>query len=77
LLAVDFVLLSTVLSGNLVSPGAVGLPPSVPKETPDPGLAATVRIAGYYRIAVDAAELRHRLDLYGRLFDGEDRHQLR
>jgi subfamily B ATP-binding cassette protein HlyB/CyaB len=64
--------MSTVLSRELVPPGAAAVPPALPKETPDPGLAAIIRIAGYYRIAVDPAELRHRFALHGRLFGGED-----
>jgi subfamily B ATP-binding cassette protein HlyB/CyaB len=46
-------------------------------ETPgaqpvDPGLAAIALIAGYYRVAADAAQLRHQLALTGRLAEAED-----
>jgi ATP-binding cassette, subfamily B, bacterial HlyB/CyaB len=41
-------------------------------ERIDPGLAALSLIAGYYRIAADAAQLRHQLALTGRFADAED-----
>jgi ATP-binding cassette, subfamily B, bacterial HlyB/CyaB len=41
-------------------------------ERLDPGLAALSLIAGYYRIAADAAQLRHQLALMGRFAAAED-----
>ena len=47
-------------------------PPPAAAQSLDGGLAGLVLIAGYYRIAADASQLRHQLALTGRLAGAED-----
>ena len=59
------------MTAVLTKPAEVGEIPSASVFV-DPGLAALALVAGYYRIAADAMQLRHQLALSGRVASAED-----